>query len=80
MNDLDAIIERIAERVAERLKPAPKPKPTRPAAAPRREPTELERVQRHFAFLREYPEAGFRPRPVDQRMVLSDFWGFYDTR
>jgi hypothetical protein len=51
--NLDALIERIADRVAERLKPTPKPKPQpRPAAA--RVETELERIQRNFAFLREH--------------------------
>jgi hypothetical protein len=51
--NLDDLIERIADRVVDRLKPAPKPKPARPAPPPR-ELIELEKIQRHFEFLREH--------------------------
>jgi hypothetical protein len=43
-------------------RPKPKPKPAPRPAAPVRELTELEKIQRHFEFLREHPECGFGPR------------------
>jgi len=67
--NIDALVDRLAAAVVERLKPAPKEKPPRPAAdtrdpwiSPARELTELEKIQRHFEFLREHPECGFGPR------------------
>ena len=50
---LDRAITSLRELLTREEKPKPKPKP-KPAAAPTRELSELERVQRDFAFLREH--------------------------